>query len=1087
MTSNGQDTTRPRRTKTRRFLVYGAYAMVGLPLVGTALLFARMALGPINVTPLVRPFLPVTVISGSKKQPPVATLGLNRAYLEWNGLRDGFTSPVMLVLQDIAVKGPDRTVVDTVHEAHVTLDTLALLHGGIALRAVELEGVNLALRRGKNGAVGFDFDTPPSAGAGDSGSVDTAGLDRAVISHAIVRMNDQLTGTHWVASPLDATLHMASAQGKKGITGAVQFAVTGEENPDCHIEVKANSLSDTDGKGIVWHLATNAVKPASFSHISHDLQHIRTPIAVTSDVSFLPAPGSDWLMPGAMDLHADAQSGKVTAAGARYFLNGGSANITLRLDHLKDGSTPAHIIVHNITANLRNPGHPEDEARGLNLAVSGQVDATDLVNPTTVSGQVTADIPQVYFPDLVYYWPDKAAKGGKKWVTKNITDGMAYNLHTTVSLSSKTGWNGVDVSNIAGGLDAKGLTIYWLRPISPLRGMDAHMDVDGLDKLSIKFDHGYQLVDRAGKNVGQNGTGRIAAGPGSMDIVGLTKKDQTGIINTQLDGKLQDVMALLAEPRLHLLSRHPLDLRNPRGRAKLQLMLSLPLKDDVSIDDMEIKGHADITQASLDNVVAGRGVRRADIKLDATADGLSLAGHGVLGGLPSNISYSTDFRHVPPTGLLEQAHLTSRITPQTATAAGFATGDHFGGSADAVVDYRQYGDHHGLVDINLNLRNSQIRIPLWHKAPGRAAQANATLGLKNGQIVAVDRILATGPDLDVRGKARLRPNHAPQLIISSFRVANSTGHAMLELPQKGVTGSVIHVGVYADMLDLSPLVTGDPSDPKPTQPASSGYHVPEAATGKLHGPPGTAWAIDLTANTLRYNPDKPSLKAVKAYFEDNGQRLEKMYFAMHGPTPVSMTLTPKAAGRDLRVSIPDMGAFLSDFNILPDVEGGHAVLSGSFDDTEASAPFNGRITVTPFVLKKAPTALRMARNISFYGWLAAHKTSEFMVTHLVLPVTFKDGVLNIHDGRTGNNALGATLEGNVNLDKNSIDLHGTVVPIFAINKLPGKLPGIGWMFSPEKDGGLVAVTFGVAGQMSNPSLHINPYSIFLPGALRRIF
>lgn len=129
----------------------------------------------------------------------------------------------------------------------------------------------------------------------------------------------------------------------------------------------------------------------------------------------------------------------------------------------------------------------------------------------------------------------------------------------------------------------------------------------------------------------------------------------------------------------------------------------------------------------------------------------------------------------------------------------------------------------------------------------------------------------------------------------------------------------------------------------------------------------------------------------------------------------------------------------------------------------------------------------MARNISFYGWLAAHKTSEFMVTHLVLPVTFKDGVLNIHDGRTGNNALGATLEGDVNLDKNSIDLHGTVVPIFAINKLPGKLPGIGWMFSPEKDGGLVAVTFGVAGQMSNPSLHINPYSIFLPGALRRIF
>lgn len=84
--------------------------MVGLPVVGTVLLFARMALGPINVTPLVRPFLPVAVISGGKKQPPVATLGLRRAYLEWNGLRDGFTSPLMLALHDIAVKGPDRSL-----------------------------------------------------------------------------------------------------------------------------------------------------------------------------------------------------------------------------------------------------------------------------------------------------------------------------------------------------------------------------------------------------------------------------------------------------------------------------------------------------------------------------------------------------------------------------------------------------------------------------------------------------------------------------------------------------------------------------------------------------------------------------------------------------------------------------------------------------------------------------------------------------------------------------------------------------------------------------------------------------------------
>uniref|UniRef100_UPI002B1E7883 hypothetical protein n=1 Tax=Pseudomonas oryzihabitans TaxID=47885 RepID=UPI002B1E7883 len=80
-----------------------------------------------------------------------------------------------------------------------------------------------------------------------------------------------------------------------------------------------------------------------------------------------------------------------------------------------------------------------------------------------------------------------------------------------------------------------------------------------------------------------------------------------------------------------------------------------------------------------------------------------------------------------------------------------------------------------------------------------------------------------------------------------------------------------------------------------------------------------------------------------------------------------------------------------------------------------------------------------------------------------------------------------TLEGGVNLDHNSIDLHGTVVPIFVLNTLPGKLPGIGKLFSPEKNGGLLAVTFGITGNLENPTLHINPYSIFLPGALREMF
>ena len=709
------------------------------------------------------------------------------------------------------------------------------------------------------------------------------------------------------------------------------------------------------------------------------------------------------------------------------------------------------------------------------------------MQPKNVDARLNMGIPNVSFEDLTYYWPSLAAKGGKKWVTENITTGTATNLVTTAELASTRGWSGIKLTGIHGGIDATGLTIHWLRPITPLQGLDARLDIVSPDKLSIHFDHGYQLVDRTGKNVDQNGTGRIEAGPGSMDIVGLTKKDQTGIIETDLHGPLQDVVALLAEPRLHLLSRHPLSLTRPRGTANLHLGLSLPLISRVTINDMTIQSHADIAHASIGNVVAGRDVANARFGVDVTTDGLTLAGHGVIGGLPSDLTYDMDFRSLPPDAVAEKAHLTSRITPDTALAAGIATGEHFAGSADLAVDYQQLANHTGTVALGLDLNHSDIRIPMWHKTAGQAAQASATLDLDRGQIVNVDHLQASGPDMSVIGKAQLRAGHAPELIISSFKIARSNGHARLVLPQNQ-SGNMIHVGVYADTLDLSPLMSRDErelSAPEAKKPAN--YHVPEAATGKLHGPPGTAWAIDLTANQLWYSKSKQPLRTVQAYFEDNGLRLEKMRFTMRGPVPASMSLVPTGANRTLHAHIPDMGAFLAAFGILPDVKGGQARLDGTFDDTEPTAPFSGKLSITPFTLRKAPTSLQVARNISLYGWLNAQDANDFTVTHFNMPVTFEDGVLEVHDGTTGNGALGATLEGKVNLDRNSIDLHGTVVPVFAINTLPGKLPGIGKLFSPEKNGGLLAVTFGITGNLEDPTLHINPYSIFLPGALREMF
>lgn len=1087
MTSNGQDTSPPARTKIPRALAIGACVLVASPFVGLGALLGAMAFGPLDITPVARPFLPITIIKGERAHPPAVSLRLGHAELRWNGLREGMAVPITVVLEDLSFIAPGNAHPNTVREADVTLDPLALLHGSIRLRTINIKGVRLALRRAHNGSVEFDLDLPSTPSSHQDNTLETYGLEHARIEDATISMDDQLTGTHWLASDIGVDLRLHTIGHATGVTGAVKLSIAPQGDPGTRLVLNAHGAPADNGRQIAWHLSTNTLNPATFAPLRPELAKIDLPISLTADTYFTSAPKTPWMVPNALELTTAIGAGHVEAGGTRYEVDHGTAGMSVLLNQTKAQSVPAQITLPSVHLLLRNPSAPDDAARALSVNLSGFLNTSDLMQPKGIEARLSATIPHVSFEDLTYYWPSLAAKGGKKWVTENITTGTATNLVTTAELGSSQGWNGLKLTGIQGGIDATGLTVHWLRPITPLQGLDARLDIVSPDKLSIHFDHGYQLVDRTGKNVGQNGTGRIEAGPGSMDIVGLTKKDQTGIIETDLHGPLQDVIALLAEPRLHLLSRHPLSLTRPRGTANLHLGLSLPLISRVTINDMTIQSHADVTHASIGNVVAGRDVANAHFGLDVTTDGLALAGHGVIGGLPSDLTYDMDFRSLPPDAVAEKAHLTSRITPDTALAAGIATGDHFAGSANLAVDYQQLASHIGTVGLDLDLGRADIRIPMWHKTAGQAAHASATLDLDRGQITNVDHLQASGPDMNVVGKAQIRPGHAPELIISSFRIARSNGHAKLVLPQNQ-SGNMVHVGVYADTLDLSPLMSRDehePSTPETRKPAN--YHVPEAATGKLHGPPGTAWAIDLTANQLWYSKTKQPLRTVQAYFEDNGLRLEKMRFTMRGPVPASMTLVPTGANRTLHAHIPDMGAFLAAFGILPDVKGGQAVLDGTFDDTEPAAPFSGKLSVTPFTLKKAPTSLQVARNISLYGWLNAQNANDFLVTHFNMPVTFEDGVLEIHDGTTGNGALGATLEGKVNLDHNSIDLHGTVVPIFALNTLPGKLPGIGRLFSPEKNGGLLAVTFGITGNLEDPTLHINPYSIFLPGALREMF
>jgi hypothetical protein len=97
------------------------------------------------------------------------------------------------------------------------------------------------------------------------------------------------------------------------------------------------------------------------------------------------------------------------------------------------------------------------------------------------------------------------------------------------------------------------------------------------------------------------------------------------------------------------------------------------------------------------------------------------------------------------------------------------------------------------------------------------------------------------------------------------------------------------------------------------------------------------------------------------------------------------------------------------------------------------------------------------------------------------------GRLIVDDAVIWGPALGATLEGTIDYAADRLNLHGTFVPIYAVNNLFSQLPIIGALIGGGKDEGLLGITFQVAGPIRSPTLRVNPFSAVMPGVFRKLF
>lgn len=1035
------------------FLLAASLVLLSIPVFAALALAVRLWAGPLDVT------------DSARRLAAASGVTLGHVRLTWNGWRQGPSAPLDLLLDEVRI-GQSRIL-----QASAALDVLALLHGRASVVALDARDGALVLYRDRDGGITLQAPAPGERGAAPgvrpaADRIDLAQLRRLGITRAVVTVRDVVSGRSCQARIAGLTLRVPAPPARTGATGDFDASLScGEANASV-IRLRARGSEGPVGAA-VWRVAADPVVPAAFARIDPALAPLAAlDLPVGLELATTVSGGFDRAMrPGELHLTASLGAGTIRMAPAGpddgVAVRQGSVDLAVSLPTTPDGATRAAL--SDATLELAGADAPT-------LHLAGTLSRTG----PRIRASLQARTARFGFAGLDRAWPAQLGGGARRWVTGNITAGTGRDLAVGAGLESDGGWSGLRLVRLSGGFDATGLTLHWLRPIAPLQEMDAHLVLEGPDQLRIEARHAIEEVARQG-----SGHGTLEAGPASVRITGLSRRDQLARIDVHLDGPLQDMLALLAHPRLRLLSRHPLPFADPSGTADAHLVLSIPLVEQVNADDIPIRVDATLTDVHLGRVAIGRDLDHASLSVRAGNDGLKLHGEGVAGGLPSNLAYSMDFRASGPRQTTESGHLSAHVDEAAVRREGFDSAHRFTGAALLDVGYDRRHDGAARVTLALDLAQAGLDTPLWRKAPGVAAQASGVVGLQDGHLVSIDALHADGPGLLLDGHAEIDAGHPHAVVIERFEMARSRGAGRIELPAADRPRAMLfRVVLHGPALDLAPYFS---------RPGASAVASPPAGSAGVHASGGVQapWRADLAFRKVLFKSGR-TFSGVTLHAEATGTRVSKASLAIEGPTRLTATLSPDQGGRRVALDAQDTGALLAVLGVGERIQGGVLSLSGRMPDSPAGVRLTALARIGPFTVQDAPLAARLASDLSIYGLLSGAPSRQLAVTRLEIPFTLEGDTLRLTGAHASNAALGATLRGPIDLRQDRFDLRGTIVPSYLFNALPGKLPGVGRVFSPEQGGGLLAVTLSITGPIDRPAIRVNPLALLAPGILRRL-
>ncbi len=1090
-----------------------------LATLGTALLLLAMAAGfawRLSRAPLAVDWLAPRIEAAAEARG--VPLGIAGVTLGWAG-RDG--APLHLSLAGVRA-GPADHPSATIASVQLGFAPAALALGRLVPRALVLDRLRIDLLRTANGlrlADGSPLPALPSPGPQEPGQLPLAGLDHLRLTDAQLVVQDAPSAVTWRASVPRASLD----RGTEGLAGEAEATLdAGGLDDSLHLTLHPGAAGES-----LLQAQLGAFNPAALARAAPGLPAAFTDLDAPLQLSAKAVLDPE-LTPRNYTGTLTLGAGRATVAGAPL----GLAGVLLSAQ-----GTPTRLDLTLEHLAFAAPGG----AKAPPPTVQGS--ASLQRRPDALLADVALRIDHVAFAELADYWPASVAHNAQAWVTRNITAGTAHDGQVAFSLRAAPDGSGLRLVAASGTLLGDDATVSWLKPVPPIEHMQARLVLEGLDALSVTTQGGVQAgwEPGTGEQGGPPRTRRpdsadppLRLGPGLVRITGLSVKDQAAAVGVDLGGGLAGLVSLLSHPRLHLLARHPPGFTDPHGRFTARLDLAIPLDNHLQVEQIGMHVRSHLTSVHLGAVAAGQSLDRGVLDLEASARGLEVSGTGEMARVPVRLDLAMDFRDGPPSQVVQHATVQGEATAARLGEAGVSLVGVVDGTIGLRCEYNERRSGRAMLDLDADLSAATLTTPLgWSKPEGQAAGAQATLLLDHGHLASVERLRATAPGLLLRGRAETAEGRPTLLRIEAAELGRSRATGTVSFPRHAGPVRAVLTG---PLLDLSATFAGQPA-PAPPLPApalpATGAALPRArAAAAAPAREETAWTLDARFARVLLGRGRV-LEPVTAYLEDDGREIDAMQLrAGNGsgtlqvtlaatqaagpqPSPALAPLPPGAATSDalariaagpqpaaasirpgiapatgivrhLEVQAADAGALLSAFNVTNVIRGGRLTLGGSLQVDAPGQPLTATLQMNDFSLMQNATAGRVLQGLTLYGLADLLDGPGLHFDRLNLPFRMADRLIQVDGARAYSASLGLTASGRIDLAGHAIDARGTVVPAWFFNQLPGRLPVVGRLFSPEPGGGVFAATYTVTGPLDAPKVSVNPLAALAPGAFRQL-